>query len=71
VQGTPAAAEGLGRLAVVGVHEALELLGREGANRQAAAPIDGRAQLLYVLLGLVATGVGLGVLAHLLLPSAG
>jgi hypothetical protein len=55
---------------VVGVQEPLELLGGQGTNRQAAALVDRRAQLLGVLLVLIAVGVGVGVLAHVLLPSA-
>jgi hypothetical protein len=70
VQGGPAAAQQLGGLAMVGVQEPLELLGGQGTNRQAAALVDRRAQLLQVLLVLIAVGVGIGVLAHVLLPSA-
>jgi hypothetical protein len=60
---------------VVGVQEPLELLGGQGADRQAAALVDRRAQLLGVLLVLVAVEVlvvvvGVVVLAHVLLPSA-
>jgi hypothetical protein len=54
---------------LVGVEELLELLGGQGTNRQAAALIDRRAQLLQVLL-LVLVAVRVGVLAHVLLPSA-
>jgi hypothetical protein len=53
---------------MVGVQEPLELFGGQGTNRQAAALVDRCAQLLQVVLVLVA--VGIGVLAHLLLPSA-
>jgi hypothetical protein len=80
VKGGPAAAQQLGRLIGVGVQEALELLGGQGADRQAAALVDRRAQLLQVLvltiviavevLVLVVEVVGPLVLAHLLLPSA-
>jgi hypothetical protein len=52
----------------VGVQEPLELFGGQGPDRQAAALIDRRAQLLQILRVLV--GVGVGVLAHVLLPSA-
>jgi hypothetical protein len=52
----------------VGVEELLELFGGEGADCQAGALVEGRAQLLQVVLVLV--GVGVGVLAHVLLPSA-
>jgi hypothetical protein len=55
----------------VGVQEALEFLGGQGADRQAGALVDRRAQLLGVLLVLVVVGVGVVVLAHVLLPSAG
>jgi hypothetical protein len=67
VQGGPAAAQPLGGLVLVGVQEPLELLGGQGADRQAAALVDRRAQLLYV----VFVGIGVGVLAHVRLPSAG
>jgi hypothetical protein len=71
IEGGPAAAQPLGGLALVSVEELLELLGGQRANRQAAALIDRRAQLLQVLvLVLVAVRVGVGVLAHVLLPSA-
>jgi hypothetical protein len=66
IQGGPAAAKQLGGLAVMGIQEPLELLDGQGPDRQAAALIDGRAQLLQILL----VGVGVGVLAHVLLPSA-
>jgi hypothetical protein len=76
VVGGPAAAQQLGRLAVVGVQEPLELLGGQGPDRQAGALVHRRAQLLQVLL-LVAVAVevpvevvGVGLLAHVLLPSA-
>jgi hypothetical protein len=68
VLGGRAAAQQLGGLAVVGVQEPLEFLGGQGTHRQAAALVDGRAQLLQVLLILVAVRVGM--LAHVLLPSA-
>jgi hypothetical protein len=67
VEGGPAAAQQFGGLAVVGAQEPLELLGGQGADRQAGALVDGRAQLLQVLLVLV--GVGSLVLAHVGLPS--
>ena len=70
VQGGPAAAQQLGGLALLGVQESLELLGGQGPDRQAAALVDRRAQLLQVLLVLVVVRVGVGVLAHVLLPSA-
>jgi hypothetical protein len=61
---------------VVGVQEALELLGGQRPDRQAAALIDRRAQLLQVLLVAVAVVVeilvevvGVGVLAHDAAPS--
>jgi hypothetical protein len=60
----------------LGVQEPLELLGGQGADRQAAALVDRRAQLLGVLLVVVVEAVeGLvvevvGVLAHMGLPSA-
>jgi len=60
---------------VVGVQEALELLGGQGPDRQAAALVERRAQLLQVLVAAV-VGVQLlvvevvGVLAHVGLPSA-
>jgi hypothetical protein len=66
VQGGPAAAQQLGGLVVVGIQESLELLGCQGADRQAAALVDRCAQLLYV----VFVGIGVGVLAHVRLPSA-
>jgi hypothetical protein len=64
----------LGRLVVVGVQEPLELLGGQRPHRQAAALVDRRAQLLQVIV-VPAVGVEVlvevvGVLAHLLLPSA-
>jgi hypothetical protein len=61
----------------VGVQEPLELLGGQGPHRQAAALVDRRAQLLQVLLVLAGVAVEVlvvevvGVLAHVLLPSAG
>jgi hypothetical protein len=61
---------------VVGGQEPLELLGGQGPDRQAGALVDRRAQLLGVLLVLVVVGVEalvvevVGVLAHVLLPSA-
>jgi hypothetical protein len=61
---------------VVGVQEALELLGGQGPDRQAGALVDRRAQLLQVLLVVVAVEVlvvevvGVVVLAHVGLPSA-
>ena len=62
----------------MGVKEALELLGGQGPDRQAAALVDRCAQLLQVLVFLVAAVVAVevfvfvvvGVLAHLGLPSA-
>jgi hypothetical protein len=63
-------------LAVVGAQEPLELLGGQGADRQAGALVNRRAELLQVLLVVVAVEVlvvevvGVVVLAHLLLPSA-
>jgi hypothetical protein len=80
VQRGPAAAQQPGGLVVVGVQEALELLGGQGPHRQAAALVDRRAQLLQVLLVAVVVAVevlvlvveviGLLVLAHVGLPSA-
>jgi hypothetical protein len=78
IEVSPAAAQQLGGLAVVGVQEPLELLGGQGPDRQAGALVDRRAQLLQVLLVLVVVAVevlvvkvvGIGVLAHVLLPSA-
>jgi hypothetical protein len=55
----------------VGVKEPLEFLCGQGADRQAGALVDRRANLLGVLLVLVVVWVGVGVLAHVLLPSAG
>jgi hypothetical protein len=67
VQSGPAAAQQLGALALVGVQETLELLAGQGADRQAGAMVDRRAELLEVLLVLV----GVGVLAHVgLLPAS-
>jgi hypothetical protein len=59
----------------VGVQEPLELLGDQGPDRQAAALVERRAQLLQVLVLIVAVVgvevlVGVLVLAHVLLPSA-
>jgi len=54
----------------VAVKEPLELLSGQRADRQAAAPVDRRANLLGVLLVLVVVRVEVGVLVHLLLPSA-
>jgi hypothetical protein len=61
----------------VGVQEPLELLGGQGPDRQAAALVNRRAQLLQVLLILLVVAaevlvevVGVSVLAHVLLPSA-
>jgi hypothetical protein len=60
----------------VGVQEPLELIGGQGADRQAAALVDRRAQLLGVLLVVVVEAVEVlvvevvGVLAHVGLPSA-
>jgi hypothetical protein len=59
----------------VGVQEPLELLGGQGADRQAGTLVDRRAELLQVLvIALVAVEILLveviGVLAHALLPSA-
>jgi hypothetical protein len=68
VKGGPAAAQLLGWLAGVGIKEPVQLLGGQGADRQAGALVDGRAELVEVLLVLV--GVGVLVLAHVLLPSA-
>jgi hypothetical protein len=74
VEGGPAAAQQLRRLVMVGVQEPLELLGGQRPDRQATALVDRRAQLLQVRLAVVAAGVlvveVVGVLAHLLLPSA-
>jgi hypothetical protein len=53
----------------VGVQEPLELLGGQGSHRQAAALVDRRAQPLQILV-FATMGVGIGVLAHVLLPSA-
>jgi hypothetical protein len=63
----PAAAQQLGGLVVVGVQEPLELLGGQGPNRQASALVDRRAELLQIL---VIVWLGIGVLVHVLLPSA-
>jgi hypothetical protein len=74
-RGWPAAAQQFGRLVVVGVQEPLELLGGQRPHRQAAALVDRRAQLLQVIVVPV-VGVEVlvvevvGVLAHVLLPSA-
>jgi hypothetical protein len=68
VQGTPAAAHALGGLVGVDVQEPLELLGGQGPHRQATALIDRRTQHLRVLLARIRVRVG--VLAHVLLPSA-
>jgi hypothetical protein len=60
----------------VGVQEPLELIGGQGADRQTAALVDRRAQLLEVLLVVVVEAVEVlvvevvGVLAHMGLPSA-
>jgi hypothetical protein len=60
----------------VGVQEPLELLGGQGPDRQAAALVDRRAQLLQVLLVVVVAAVEVLVVevvrvrAHVLLPSA-
>jgi hypothetical protein len=55
---------------VVGVQEALELLGGQGPDRQAAALVDRRAQLLQILLVLLVR-LGVVVLAHVrLLPAS-
>jgi hypothetical protein len=70
VEGGPAGAQQLDGLVGVGVQEPLELLGGQGADRQAGALVDRRAQLLQILLVLVRVGVRVGVLAHVLLPSA-
>jgi hypothetical protein len=76
VQRGPAAAQQLCWLAVVGVQEALELLGGQRPYRQASALVDRRAQLLQVLALIVVVAVEVlvvevvGVLAHLRLPSA-
>jgi hypothetical protein len=66
IEGTPAAAQPLGGLAGVSVQEPLELLGAQGPHRQATALIHRRPQRLQILLA----RVGVGVLAHVLLPSA-
>jgi len=69
VRGCPGgsrAAQPLGGLASVDVEELLELLGGQGTDGQAVALVEGRAELLQVVLVLV----GVGVLAHGLLPSA-
>jgi hypothetical protein len=57
---------------MVGVQEPLKLLGGQRPDRQAAALVDRRAQLLQVLvlIVLVVEVVGVGVLAHVLFPSA-
>jgi hypothetical protein len=56
---------------LVGVQEPLELLGGQGPDRQAAALVDRRAELLGVLLVLVVVRVGVLVLAHVgLLPAS-
>jgi hypothetical protein len=61
---------------LVGVQEPLELLGGQGPDRQAAALVDRRTQLLQVLLVvgvevLVVEVVGVLVLAHVrLLPAS-
>jgi hypothetical protein len=64
---------------LVGVQEPLELLGGQRPHRQAAALVQRRAQLLQVLILLVAVVVavevlvevvGVLVLAHVGLPSA-
>jgi hypothetical protein len=79
VEGGPAAAQQLGRLAVVGAQEPLELLGGQGPDRQPAALVDRRAQPLQLLQVLVIAAVVVvevlvvevvGVLAHVRLPSA-
>jgi hypothetical protein len=78
VEGGPAAAQQLRRLVMVGVQEALELLGGQGPDRQAAALVDRCAQLLRVLLVpvviavevLVVEVVRVRLLAHLPLPPA-
>jgi hypothetical protein len=72
VQGGPAAAQQSGGLVGVGVQEPLELLGGQGPDRQAGALVDRRAQLLLLVAVevLVVEVVGVGALAHLLLPSA-
>ena len=58
VEGGPAAAQQPVRLVVVGVQEALEFLGGQRPDRQAAALVERRAQLLQVLLVVVvAAGV--------------
>jgi hypothetical protein len=59
VEKGPAAAQQLGGLAGVGVQEPLELLGGQSTNRQAAAPVDRRAERLRVVLILVG-GPGAG-----------
>jgi hypothetical protein len=66
VEGSPAAAQPLGGLVGVGVQEPLELLGGQGSHRQATALIHRRTQRLQILLA----RVGVGVLAHVRLPSA-
>jgi hypothetical protein len=62
-------------LALVGVQEPLQLFGGQGPHRQAAALVERRAQLLGVFLVVVAVEVlvrvGVRVLAHVGLPSAG
>jgi hypothetical protein len=74
VEGGPAAAQQLGGLIGVDVQEPLELLGGQGADRQAGALVDRRAQFLQslqvLLVLLVRVRLGVGVLAHVLLPSA-
>jgi hypothetical protein len=68
VQGGPAAAQELGGLVGVDLHEPLELLGIQFPDSQPVALVDRPATLIIqVLAGEV---VGIGVLAHVLLPSA-
>jgi hypothetical protein len=52
----------------VDVQEPLELLGAQGPHRQTTALIDRRTQRLQIILARIRVKVG--VLAHVLLPSA-
>jgi hypothetical protein len=58
VEGGPAAAQQPGGLVVVGVKEPLELLGGQRPDRQAAALVERRAQLLQVLPILLSAAAG-------------
>ena len=71
VEGGPAAAQQPGGLAGVGVQEPLELLAGQGTDRQAGALIDRAAELVVQVLAVEVLVVEVvGVLVHLLLPSA-